>query len=162
MEHLVAWCGFVGAWLLVAGPLAQGTIELGDEEIERDVLGRATAAVQKPPPVSAWWWLLPPIRYLLNRRRTRDYRRAVTQVLTPAPLDALHGSLEQAQAWLLVAGGAALFAVKETWELRESYHWATLVLWLLVVVALAACVVSTALRVQARQGRARGSRPDAL
>ncbi len=119
----MAWCGFVGAWLLVAGPLAQGTIELGEQDLERDVLAGATTAVTKPPPVSAWWWLAPPIRYLLNRRRTREYRRAVTERLTLAQLEAIHSYLEKAQAWLLVAGGAALFAVKETWELRESYDW---------------------------------------
>ncbi len=154
MEHLVAWCGFVGAWLLVAGPLAQGTIELEEEQLERDVLAQATAAVAKPSPVSAWWWLVPPARYLLNRARTREYRRAVAQALSPAQLEAIHGYLEKAQAWLLVAGGAALFAVKETWQLRESYQWAALVFWLLVAAMLAACIVSTVLRVQARNGRA--------
>lgn len=40
MDHLIAWCGFLGAWLLVAGPLHQATRELEEEEIERDDLAR--------------------------------------------------------------------------------------------------------------------------
>ena len=28
MNQLIAWAGFLGAWLLVAGPLYQGAIEL--------------------------------------------------------------------------------------------------------------------------------------
>ena len=29
MEYLIAWCGFFGAWLLVAGPISQAAQELG-------------------------------------------------------------------------------------------------------------------------------------
>ncbi len=28
MEHLIAWAGFLGAWLLVAGPVYQAALEL--------------------------------------------------------------------------------------------------------------------------------------
>ena len=30
MPHFIAWCGFLGAWLLVAGPLDQAVREIED------------------------------------------------------------------------------------------------------------------------------------
>jgi len=55
----VAWAGFAGAWLLVAGPIYQAAIELEAEEIERDAIRDAAQAVPGPPPNSRWWWLIP-------------------------------------------------------------------------------------------------------
>ena len=36
MNQVIAWAGFLGAWLLVAGPLYQGAIELREEEVDRE------------------------------------------------------------------------------------------------------------------------------
>ena len=60
MESLIAWSGFLGAWLLVAGPIYQAVIELEAEAFERDAVAAVSAMVEPPPRTSAWWWLLPP------------------------------------------------------------------------------------------------------
>jgi hypothetical protein len=70
VDGVIFWCGYVGAWLLVAGPIYQAALELQEQDIERDRIQQVTAQVPAPAPVSAWWWLLPPVRYLLAQRRS--------------------------------------------------------------------------------------------
>jgi hypothetical protein len=41
VHTFIAWCGFLGAWPLVAGPLRQASRELEEEEIERYAAARA-------------------------------------------------------------------------------------------------------------------------
>jgi hypothetical protein len=36
MNEVIAWVVFAGAWLLVAGPLYQGSVELGELDIDRE------------------------------------------------------------------------------------------------------------------------------
>ena len=74
MAVFIAWSGFLGAWLLVAGPIYQAAIELEEEDVEREVIAEASANVEAPPRVSPWWRLLPPVAYLLHRRRGRVHR----------------------------------------------------------------------------------------
>jgi hypothetical protein len=158
MSHAIAWSGFVGAWLLVAGPIYQAAIELEDEELERDELEGALASVE-PPRFSAWWLLFPPAAFVQRLRRTRARRRAVMHVLTRTQLEQLMHFSETASAWLFVASGACLIAAKETWELREAYEWPTSVFWVLVVVMIAVCSANTALRVRRRDDILRQARP---
>jgi uncharacterized membrane protein YhaH (DUF805 family) len=54
-------------------------------------------------------------------------------------------------AWFLVAAGAFLITVKETWELREGYEWAEGVFWGLIVVMLVLCVANAAAGVRRRR-----------
>ena len=64
MDEVIAWVVFAGAWLLVAGPLYQGSVELGELDIDREgIEGIKASAVRaaRPDPPSAWWWLLPPV-----------------------------------------------------------------------------------------------------
>jgi hypothetical protein len=56
-------------------------------------------------------------------------------------------------AWFYVAAGAFLIAVKETWELHESYEWPVWAFWLGVVGTLFLCVSSTVGRTRRRQQR---------
>jgi hypothetical protein len=88
MPDVIAWCGFLGAWLLVAGPLDQAVT----------------------------------VKDILN-------------------------------AWLYVAAGASLIAVKETWELHESYEWPEWTFWLGVIGMLALCVGTTFNRARHRRRR---------
>jgi hypothetical protein len=88
MPHLIAWCGFLGAWLLVAGPLDQAVT----------------------------------VKDILN-------------------------------AWLYVAAGASLIAVKETWELHESYEWPEWTFWLGIVGMLVLCIGTTVNRARHRRHR---------
>ena len=84
MDRLIAWCGFFGAWLLVAGPLFQATRELEEEEFERDAFVRAAKGVEPPERVSNWWWLFPPAHYLLARRRSGEFRQRIWEALPAA------------------------------------------------------------------------------
>ncbi len=36
MHALIAWAGFLGAWLLFAGPIYQAARELTDQQLDRD------------------------------------------------------------------------------------------------------------------------------
>ena len=134
MTGLVAWCGFVGAWLLVAGPLYQAAVELADADLRREELMAAKQSVAPPPAVSAWWWLLPPIGFVLHRRRDRQLRSAVMRALDARQVEQLVDFHNKATGWFLVAAGASLIAVKETWELHEHAEWSLALFWVVVVV----------------------------
>jgi hypothetical protein len=54
LPQLIASCGFVGAWLLVFGPLDQAILKLEDDEFERDSITRDKREIEVPPRVSAW------------------------------------------------------------------------------------------------------------
>jgi hypothetical protein len=56
-------------------------------------------------------------------------------------------------AWLYVAAGAALIAVKETWELHESYEWPEWAFWFGIVGMLVFCVSITVGRTRRRHHR---------
>jgi hypothetical protein len=153
VDHLIDWCGFLGAWLLVAGPLHQASRELEEEELQREELTRAAAAVESPPPVSRWWWLLPPLAYLLHRRRSNAYRRRVAQALSREQLAAIVSYRDKADAWSAVAAGGFLIAVTETWGLRETEGWPESVFWALIIVMCGLCIANTVRRMQRRRVR---------
>jgi hypothetical protein len=150
MADLIAFCGFLGAWLLVIGPLGQAVRELEEEEFERDALARAEQQVEKPPPVSAWWWLVPPIYFVLRRRRDRAYHQRIAAVMRPEELEAFAHLRDVGQTWVVVAAGASLIAAKETWDLHEQYDWAAWTFWALMVVMLLICAARVASRAQRR------------
>jgi hypothetical protein len=153
VPHVIAWCGFLGAWLLVAGPLDQAVREVEDNEFERDVITEAASQVEEPPPVSGWWLLLPPIWWELRRRRESRYRHTVAEAMDDRDLLALLNFRDVLNGWAYVAAGASLIAVKETWELHESYAWPEWVFWALIVAMLLFCVGTTRLRYHHRQAR---------
>jgi len=152
MHQLIAWAGFLGAWLLVAGPLYQGAIELSEEEMDREGMEASMASVARPKSPSPWWWLLPPVMYFLARRRNNAFRQAVLAELTPAQRQQRTSFINKATGWFTVATGAALLAVEQTWEVIGRQHWPTWLLWPLIIVMLIASVLNTALRM-ARDGR---------
>lgn len=137
---MIAWCGFLGAWLLVAGPIYQAAQELADEEFEREDMERLAGRAEAPPPASRWWLLLPPVAYVLHRRRREAHRRAMIKATPRAELEKLMHYGETASAWLFVASGAFLIAIKETWELREAHEWSSAIFYVLIVVMLFLCV----------------------
>ncbi|HEY1277655.1 MAG TPA: hypothetical protein VGF25_22300 [Thermoleophilaceae bacterium] len=153
MPDLIAVCGFLGAWLLVIGPLGQAVRELEEEEFERDSFARAEQQVEKPPPVSAWWWLAPPAYFVLRRRRDRVYHQRIAVVMRPEELEAFAHLRDVANAWGFVAAGASLIAAKETWELHEQYDWADWTFWALVGVMLLICAARVAFRTQRQRPR---------
>ena len=151
MPEFIAWSGFFGAWLLVAGPIYQAAIELDEEDFERPTDGSITATTGvEPPRVSLWWLLLPPVAYvlLLRARNARD--RSFREVMSGDQLEHMMHYKETAAAWILVASGACLIALKETWELREEYEWSSAAFWAIVALMAAVCVANTSLRVKRR------------
>jgi hypothetical protein len=141
MDIFIHLAGFIGAWLLVAGPLLQGAIELRDEEMDREGFERVKTDVEYPAPISRWWWLLPPVFYYKNKRRSDEFRRATMGVLTVEQRRQFVGFTNKATGWFTVAGGAFLIFLKEAWELAELFE---LPVWLyaLVVVVLAIAAVA--------------------
>jgi hypothetical protein len=144
VHEAIAWCGFFGAWLLVAGPIYQAALELREETFERDDLARAAATLPPDDHISAWWWLFPPAYYLKARARSKQRRSAVMGALTRTQRVQMVGFVSKAHGWFTVAFGAFLIAIKETWELHEVYEWPVAAFWALVVVAAVAAVGHTA------------------
>ena len=99
MERAGAWASFIGSWLLVAGPLFQGSIELHRIELSTRTPGSR--------PASRWWWLLPPVMYVLTRRRIATHRRGSEERLFRAT----------GTGWFVVSAGGALIAVQATQDL---------------------------------------------
>jgi hypothetical protein len=120
VPHLIAWCGFLGAWLLVAGPLDQAVREIEDNEFEHDAITEAASRIDEPDQVSGWWLLLPPVWWWLRRRREDRYRRSVTDAMDDRDLLAFLNLRDILNGWVYVAVGASLIAAKETWELRHG------------------------------------------
>ena len=156
MNQVIAWAGFLGAWLLVAGPLYQGAIELREEDVDREAIEASKATVPRPDPPSAWWWLVPPVMYVLWRRSSGAYRQATLAQLNPAQRAQFTSFINKATGWFTVAIGAALLAAEQTWQLIERHHWPGWLFWPLIVVMLGASVLNTALRMS-RDERAAGS-----
>jgi hypothetical protein len=154
MNEVIAWVVFVGSWLLVAGPLYQGSVELNELDIDREgiegVKASALQAAGTGPP-SPWWWLLPPVMYVLRRRWNRAFRQATFAQLTETQREQFTSFKNKATGWFTVAAGGTLLAVGETWQIVERYRWPIWLFWLLIVVMLATSVFNTAARMNGDQ-----------
>lgn len=149
MELFIHLVGFVGGWLLVAGPLYQATIELRDEEFDQEAFERSSQGAAVPPRMSPWWWLLPPVAYVKAQRRRKASRDAIFAGLTIAQRQQFVGFMNKAHGWFAVASGAFCIALKETWELVELLHVPVWSFWVAVVVLFIGVIVNTAVQ-QAR------------
>lgn len=151
MSILSYWFGFVGAWLLVAGPIYQASVEL---RAEREVTARVQEVMDgapQPPKVSGWWWLLPPVRFLLSSRRRDDSRKAFLASLPAEDLELITRFMNIARGWMLVGFGAFLIALKETHELVEHHEWPTWFYWVLVLAMLSAAISITVVSARLEQ-----------
>jgi hypothetical protein len=150
VDWIVALSGFVGAWLLVAGPISQAAIELEEEHFDRTPLETAAASVERPARQSIWWWLVPPVAFIRHHRRSEAYKLAVLAELAPEHLERTLAFFNKARSWMLVAGGAFFIAVKETWELYELVEedLSVVVFWGALVVMSALAALTTVVRVR--------------
>lgn len=148
MEVFIHWVGFVGGWLLVAGPIYQAALELSEQVDFREEFEKVSKSIPQPDRVSRWWWLLPPVHWVLSRRASKDWWAKASAVLTVEQRALLQGFRNKATGWWLVALGALLIASKETWELIEIYHLPTWLFWVAVVVLLVLAGLNTALRMR--------------
>jgi hypothetical protein len=153
MEHLTAWAGFFGVWLLVAGPLYQANLELRAEDIAVDRIRATAKQVHAPDQVSNWWWLVPPIHWVLRRRRQEAYKRLILDVMQDEDYEALTQFVNKAVGWILVAVGALLIAAKETYGLCQDMEWSDVVFWILLVVMGTVCNGYTAGRISRTERR---------
>jgi hypothetical protein len=146
MNEGIVWAGFLGAWLLVAGPLYQGALELLEEEVDREEIEATKAKVARPEPPSPWWWLLPPVMYVIRSRQSGQFRHDVIAELTPRQREQFTRFMNKAAGWFTVAAGAALLGADQTWQVARRYDWPVWVFWLLVVVMLGLAVLNTTVR----------------
>ncbi|MEO6533655.1 MAG: hypothetical protein ABIO06_08785 [Pseudolysinimonas sp.] len=146
MHQAIAIFGFLGAWLLVAGPLIQAYLELREEEVDREGWDKANKATPKPEGFSAWWWLLPPVAWFKQQARKRQHQHNVMKAAGQGLTEQAVSFFNKANGWFIVAGGAAFLAVKETWELVDAWDWPVWVFWVLVVLCPILCVVNLAMR----------------
>ncbi|TWS20050.1 hypothetical protein FK529_07885 [Tsukamurella asaccharolytica] len=144
LETLIRWGAYLGGWLLVAGPLVQSRLELEREGSHLAEVREAAHATPPPPRPSAVWWLFPPLALYLTRRRQSAYLATLTTVLTPEQSASLARYFAVARAWMIVASGAALIALKETFELSHHLHWGTPGFWALTVLAMISVAALTA------------------
>jgi hypothetical protein len=142
----VIWAGFLGAWMLVAGPLYQGAIELREEDVDRDEIQATKTNVARPEPPSPWWWLFPPAMYLIRRRQGKQFRDQMLAQLSPLQREQFTRFMNKAVGWFTVAGGATLLAADQTWRVSQHYGWPTWLFWLFAAAMLGASVLNTAVR----------------
>ena len=146
MEHVILVLGALGAWLLVAGPLFQAALELQEQEIDREEIDKVTSSVEAQPSMSPWWWLLPPVAYLKQRNLSKAHRQAVMNALGPRQVEQTISFLNKASGWMIVAAGAFLIAIKESWEVVEHFEWPLWAFIVIVVLAPLLCIGHTAIR----------------
>lgn len=157
MHLFVLWCGFVGAWLLVAGAIYQAFLELRNDQMAEGRMAALTAAVPLLPRVSPWWWLLPPVRLVLDTRRRNRIRETFLTSLSSLDRETLVTFISKARGWVIVATGGLLIAMEATYSLIEHLGYGTLCYWLAVMGSLALCVLNTILY---RATLERSLRPD--
>jgi hypothetical protein len=149
VDEVIAWVTFAGAWLLVAGPLYQGSLELTELDLDREGIQGKAAAVQaaaraRPSP---WWWLLPPVMYVLYHRWYKAAQQVMLAQLTDTQRAQMTRFQSKATGWFTVAAGASLLAAGDTWHIVQQYGWPVWLFWLLVAVMLAVAVLPTAVQV---------------
>ena len=140
MHVLETWAAFFGAWMLVAGPIYQATLELRDEDIEMERLRTMLSSFKDPPKVSMWWWVLPPVYLYLRHRRTEAFRDEWMASLAEKDYTSLKHYFDKASGWMVVGAGGALLAVSTTWALCAEMDWNVVVFAALVVVMAALAV----------------------
>lgn len=145
------WCGFIGAWVLMAGPLYQGAVELTEEKMDLSAFRSLVQTVPPPERISAWWWLLPPVAYLMTERRQRAWQQQVMAALTDQQRVQFVSYSNKATGWFVVGAGAFLIGLKETAELVEVMDWPSLAMLPLVILAVLVALGFTVRRLHLTQ-----------
>jgi hypothetical protein len=158
----VTIAGTIGAWLLVAGPMYQAAIELQEQAVDQEIFDQAESTVPPPPKISNWWWLLPPVAFAKQRKGQAEYRQAIMDVLGPEQMRQAITFLNKATGWILVAVGAFLLAVAESWNLTVEFGWAWWSFIIIVLVALAGCIFHTVARIRGTSAMMKKAEADSV
>lgn len=149
MELFFLIASFIGSWLLVAGSIYQAALELKDQDLERERLQAVRANIHPAKNISSWWWIFPPIKMYLEKKSTDQYRKEYFSALTNEDAEALLSFFHKASAWMFVAFGGFLIALKETYELFLPEHSKDILLFIgLIFVLAVASVLNTTLRIR--------------
>lgn len=140
------WTGFLGAWLLVAGPAYQASLELRAEDAAIESVRAVQSRMPPPPPVSPWWWLVPPVHLVRSRQRRQDHRQQMIDAMEPDEFTTLTRFVNKATGWLYVAGGGFLLALRATYDVVTDENWPTVVFWALVLLMTALSLANIAAR----------------
>jgi hypothetical protein len=151
MEIFVDIASFFGAWLLVAGPIFQSSIELRDQDIEVDRIRDVRKNMPPQPRVSIWWWLFPPAHLYLSHKVGDDYKKQYLNALDDDDVEALVDFRSKSIGWMMVAGGGLLLAVKETYELQSHFELPIWVFWTALVVMSYISISFTIISARRRQ-----------
>lgn len=101
------WLDIVAAWLLVAGSLYQGALELRAQD--HWLLHRQfEMSVHK---VSAWWLFVLPVYWMLKHRAQRENYDRFMAKLSHADVVTLVHFFEKATGWFIVTTSALLMGV---------------------------------------------------
>lgn len=146
VEHIILWCGFLGTWLLVAGPIFQASLELKEQDLEVDRLREIKKSLPINKHVSVWWWLFPPAKIILEARHNRAYEMAYMQALSDTDRESVVNFDNKANGWLMVGGGAFLLALKETYDLCIYLHTWPYLFAIVSLVMLMICLWYTTLQ----------------
>jgi len=144
MELAILILGFIGSWLLFAGPIWQAALELGEENVDFD--RDSFKDLAKANPVSVWWWFLPPVKIYLEQRRSKRIREEFLKSLPSKTVEQFMSFMNKATAWMYVGSGGLLIAIKETYELNEYLGWGMWIFWLAVMVLFFASVMNVITR----------------
>ena len=148
-------CGFLGSWLLFAGPLYQGVMELRNEGREMERVSAHRSEFRLTPMASAWWWLLPPVKLALDHRLRQRDRARYLATLPPEDAAVMVSYVNKATGWLIVSVGGLLLALEATWNLLRTWRvtpfW-SIAAWLLIAAAVVALVAAEVLRTRRVEG----------
>lgn len=152
MSTIITCCGLFGVWLLFAGPVYQAALELRDHNMAYDHIATVRKSIVRKH--TSWlWWLVPPVRMWLERRRSRAFAHAFLVALPNEHVGPLLAYLDKAAAWMFVAGGALLLAIKDTLVWVRSEGWPMWIGTTGCLVLFAICVGITATRTRATKRR---------
>ncbi|MGZ4515932.1 MAG: hypothetical protein ACXVX5_14775 [Mycobacterium sp.] len=114
---------FLGAWVLVAGPMYQGAVEMSGVNAVRSAIRSRANAIAHLERVSLWWWLLPPVAYVMTNRKENAWRQQVMASLTQDQRAEFLSYSNKGAGWFMVGAGAVLIGIKEAAELVEVLGW---------------------------------------
>ncbi|MFT4186832.1 MAG: hypothetical protein QM613_06370 [Micrococcaceae bacterium] len=142
----MAWCAFIGSWVLVAGPLYQGAMELGEFDINRDDFTNHIHQIDPPEHISPWWWLIPPLAYIKTKQIQNPWRKRFFASFNDAQREQFVSFSNKSTGWFMICIGASLIGIDSANSLTKAMEWSNLAMIPLIIFAAIMCVSFTVAR----------------